>query len=759
MASSDKDLTKLLTEEKQAELANIMREADIPGLSAIAINEQGQLSAPLLLGTMGSEEVQENTQFGAASLSKPVFAYLVLKLIESNKAGKAKAGLGQFSQGFDLDTPLCQVFPELLKKFRAEDAEQASQLTARMVLAHTTGLPITHDDSKGLIPFQFKPGTHYGYSGPGIAFLQETLEALTGAKLETLAKEYVFTPCDMTNSTFIPPEQQPELTAQGANSLRTTASDYAKFIWKWISDPAMQYAFEPNKFMVESYLPDDWPVDLKVEDEDKSKLAWGLGLGMQIDEQGKKAFHAGDMSQWRAWVAVDLDRKTALVYFANSHNGHILAEQLISPHIHLGHAFNYFFQTYGFARNLAELEGKTNFHGIQPSRFQPLQLELMREQAKIPGVSIATVSATGELTTETAGLSNKETEQEVNKETIFEAASLSKPVFAYLVLKMAERGELDLDKPLYEQFGDYGPPFDAISKPEQVYEDAEFANNYKKLTPRMILSHQGGLPNEFNPDDSASYCFVSPIGKKFDYSGEAYRFLREVVERIGPPLEILAQQEFAKLGMTHSSFIPPSNSDNQAVGHSATGQVDSNQHFFGIHPGASLYTTAEDYGKFLRACVNDPYIKEQMFKPVVELADKDDKAIKKQVPTTSLQQMSWGLGIGLQKNPDGSMVAFHWGDNNTCRNFAAINLATNQAAVCLTNSANGPALFKTVIEARIGADLSPTCDWLFRREGFCQQENLTTVYKNLLSDLKEEEPVIFGASVNPYSLVPNPLTQ
>jgi CubicO group peptidase (beta-lactamase class C family) len=69
---------------------------------------------------------------------------------------------------------------------------------------------------------------------------------------------------------------------------------------------------------------------------------------------------------------------------------------------------------------------------------------------------------------------------------------------------------LALDKPLYE-YGDFGPP------PMRGHE------NYKKLTARMILSHQAGLPNEFNPP-TIPFDYVSPAGEKFDYSGEAYRF-------------------------------------------------------------------------------------------------------------------------------------------------------------------------------------------------------------------------------------------
>ncbi|CEG57864.1 serine hydrolase domain-containing protein [Legionella fallonii] len=151
------------------------------------------------------------------------------------------------------------------------------------------------------------------------------------------------------------------------------------------------------------------------------------------------------------------------------------------------------------------------------------KLETLIEQAKIPGISIATASPGGKIATHTAGVINNNTPQQpVTETTIFEAASLSKPVFAYIVLKMAERGELDLDIPLYDQIGDFGPPEKKIRNHD----------NYKKLTAGMILSHQAGLPNEFERSKPETFDFVTEVGKQFNYSGEAYCFLQEVVEKI-----------------------------------------------------------------------------------------------------------------------------------------------------------------------------------------------------------------------------------
>ncbi|WP_010655123.1 serine hydrolase domain-containing protein [Fluoribacter dumoffii] len=404
-----------------------------------------------------SMEVTPETVFGAASLSKPVFAYLVLKLIAANNANEAQPGLGKFNAQFDLKTPLYEVFPDILKKFRKEDEDKAKLLTAEMVLSHTTGLPITHDESKGLIEFQFDPGTKYAYSGPGIAYLQEVIEALTDSKLETLAQEHIFgeKALNMKHSSFHTDKSK---SPQAANSLYTTPSDYAKFIVAWMNDEELQYAFQPNVFMNNDYLPGSWPMEANRLEQDRNHVAWGLGFGLQTNEQSgcglikmttdpsqasfdciagllenrnavilfndalfyadktsrtvhkieltesnqddfnrlkaqftesyklaegselklitsvtgrihpaSRAYHSGDMNEWRAWVAMNLEDKSAIVYFANAHNGHMLADSIISPEVEIDNVFNYFFQTYGFARNFDELGGITNFHGVNPN--------------------------------------------------------------------------------------------------------------------------------------------------------------------------------------------------------------------------------------------------------------------------------------------------------------------------------------------------------------------------------------------------------
>ncbi|KTD35170.1 putative secreted esterase [Legionella nautarum] len=474
-------------------------------------------------------------------------------------------------------------------------------------------------------------------------------------------------------------------------------------------------------------------------------------------------------------------------------------------------------------------------------------LETMIEQAQIPGLAVAFTSPSGKTVADTAGVTNLIDPQKVTATTVFEAASLSKPVFAYLVIKLAERKEFDfdLDRPLHEYVPEtgFGPP--EMRKHE----------NYKLLTARLVLSHQAGLPNEFKSPESEKY--ISAAGENFNYSAVAYGFLAEVVKKVSSKsLETLAQEAFTEIGMTNSSFMPPTgccliklpdeaeiptaeylrqllkntldrhgqlsiifhqdklyvaeravdgsvqlteknssqvdetslreikarfaqippffwsepipiearelslitaivghppeHASTIAIGHYQDGSVNLSQQFYKIQPAGSLYTTAEDYGKFLKKCMNDELLRKEMFglrlneegeavliPSVPSLADKKDKkAIKKGVSLELLERLAWGLGIGLQHNSDGSFTAFHWGDNGTGRNFAAINLHTQQAVACFTNSANGSLVFQKIAEPVVGS-LKTVSQWLSQREKL--HFNSTALYRNAMTNTRAKE--------------------
>lgn len=345
----------------RTEIEKTMKATHILGVSAAFMDGKAHtLSTTAIDATAQASEassVHPDTVFGAASLSKPVFAYLVLKLID--KGMLSRAGESAVS---GLDRPLSELFSLgafFKNKLSYADAVRAGTITPRMLLSHQSGL----GESAVLTS---NPGTEYAYSGTGLVYLQKVIERVTGKSLEDLAQKYVFSPLGMSHSSFLPPEE-PKSVPNAANSLHTTASDYAKLMTAWMQDPSpiMQQAFVSQISLTKDLqkLPGDTGTAARhVKQEVKARLAWGLGVGLELDAHGKavKAFHTGDMSQFRAQMALDLQKESCIVYFSKASddkraNGHVLAPQIITPIIPINYAHTWFYSKFPFAWKAKQL--------------------------------------------------------------------------------------------------------------------------------------------------------------------------------------------------------------------------------------------------------------------------------------------------------------------------------------------------------------------------------------------------------------------
>jgi CubicO group peptidase (beta-lactamase class C family) len=162
-----------------------MKDGDVPGLS-LAVVKDGRV---LFHGAFGAKDVStgarvgDDTIFEAASLSKPVFAYAVAKLVDARK--------------LDLDTSVSKYLPG-----DYVDDPRLRLITVRHVLSHTTGFPNWRPDGQRL-KIHFAPGERFSYSGEGFVYLQKAVERSTGETLEALMKRLVFEPLRMTSSSYV----------------------------------------------------------------------------------------------------------------------------------------------------------------------------------------------------------------------------------------------------------------------------------------------------------------------------------------------------------------------------------------------------------------------------------------------------------------------------------------------------------------------------------------------------------------------------
>ncbi|HET9279161.1 MAG TPA: serine hydrolase, partial [Flavitalea sp.] len=159
----------------------------------------------------------------------------------------------------------------------------------------------------------------------------------------------------------------------------------------------------------------------------------------------------------------------------------------------------------------------------------------------IPGVSLALIKDGKVVYHKTYGVKNTITREKVDANTLFEAASITKPVFSFAVQKLAERGIIDLDKPLYL----YLP-----------YPDIAYDERYKLITARHVLTHRTGFPNWrwMNQDGKLNLRFTP--GTDYNYSGEGFEYLKMVVEKItGKKVEqVLKEEVLDPVGLYHTFF-------------------------------------------------------------------------------------------------------------------------------------------------------------------------------------------------------------
>jgi CubicO group peptidase (beta-lactamase class C family) len=309
-------------------------------------------------------------------------------------------------------------------------------------------------------------------------------------------------------------------------------------------------------------------------------------------------------------------------------------------------------------------------------------LPQIMDSAEVPGLSIAVLE--GDFVWQQGfGFKNAESQTLVKSQTVFEAASLSKPVFAYLVLKLAEKGRIDLDKPLVNY----------VSKEtlERLFFKGPLLEvNANLITARIVLTHSTGFPNWRKPEEAIRLQFLP--GSAYKYSGEGYMLLQLVVEQLmHRPLNKLARiYVFDPLGMQNSSFRwEPDFETMMAHGHDASGQVFAFRKPAQEAAAYSLFTTAEDYGKFMQALLTHDGLSDltfaDMFKPQISTGYGKE------------QQCSWGLGLGLQ-NVDQGKAFWHWGDNGIYKCFMMGIPEKKMGFVYFTNSANGLNMGEKIVE-------------------------------------------------------------
>jgi CubicO group peptidase (beta-lactamase class C family) len=324
-------------------------------------------------------------------------------------------------------------------------------------------------------------------------------------------------------------------------------------------------------------------------------------------------------------------------------------------------------------------------------------LDSIRVAHGIPGLSFALFNAEGAVFEYSGGLKAATGQDPVGPATVFEAASISKPVFAALVLDLAREGVLDLD----ERVTPIPEDLDVLAADPRS----------ELLTPRLLLAHLGGLPNwrarmrfeatryedMFASDQHLT--FRQDPGAGYLYSGEGFVLLQRFVEaRTGRTLQDLATERvFGPLGMDRSSFLyDDAMRTDAASGHNRDGEPD--KWLLGLALSSStLHTTATDlaaFGAFLARETGDGGSLEAMAESAVSVGQTGDVSV------------DWGLGIGIASTPRGRFL-YHGGNNVIFIAELLWSEVDQLGYAILTNSANGRQLLEPIQERLFGTSFVP----------------------------------------------------
>ncbi|MGH9960173.1 MAG: serine hydrolase, partial [Pyrinomonadaceae bacterium] len=325
----------------------------------------------------------------------------------------------------------------------------------------------------------------------------------------------------------------------------------------------------------------------------------------------------------------------------------------------------------------------------------------------------------------------------VTPETLFQAASISKPVAAMAALRLVQQGRLTLDEDVNQKLVSW-------KVPENVF------TNEKQVTLRGLLSHSAGLtvhgfagyasdaatPTLLQVLDGEKPANSNPIradiqpGTKFRYAGGGYTVMQQLLlDVMGKPVPVLMREVvLKKIGMEHSTYaqpLPKERWSEAAVGHRSAGEkVKGNWHTYPEMAAAGLWTTPTDLARFAIEIQKS-------------LAGKSNRVLSQKMTKQMLSPQVGGFGLGLGLGGDGPLGRFsHGGANEGYRCLLVAYKNTGQGAVVMTNSDRGSSLAEEVLRS-----IANEYGWL----DYLPKEKV----------LAHVDPKIYASYAGQYELAPN----
>jgi CubicO group peptidase (beta-lactamase class C family) len=297
---------------------------------------------------------------------------------------------------------------------------------------------------------------------------------------------------------------------------------------------------------------------------------------------------------------------------------------------------------------------------------------------KVEGLALAVIDKGQVKSVRTWGWRNVEKKLPLEPHTVMYGASLTKPTFAYMLMQLVDEGKLDLDAPLSALLPQ---PLPAYDKRPYDFSDLAGDERWRKLTPRILLTHSSGFANFrwVEPDKKLRFHFDP--GARYGYSAEGMYILQLIVEH-GLGLETereMQRRVFQRFGMRNTSMLWRADfANNLADGYTVEGKMIPHDDRSRPSAAGSMDTSIEDQARLWAGIVRGEGLsaasRAAMVKPQLPISSNS------QFPTLVPGQVAWpqGLaaGLGLVTFNDRSGPAWFKGGHDD---------GTGNMAICLEN--------------------------------------------------------------------------
>lgn len=372
--------------------------------------------------------------------------------------------------------------------------------------------------------------------------------------------------------------------------------------------------------------------------------------------------------------------------------------------------FIFYTTTFSFGQSIVRLD-KTEITTIDLDK----KIDTLMKLANVQGLAVAVFNNNKPVYKKSFGYKSILTKEPIQNQTNFYGASLSKPVFALMVMQLVEKGMLNLDKPLQEYLPQPIYSYKPTKKWHDNYQDLKDDSSYLKITARMCLDHTTGFPNWRWDEPDQKLREKAIPGSRYSYSGEGLVYLQVVLEHLlGKSLEQMMQEHvFRPLKMNNSSYTwQPKFEKDYCIGHNSTGELYEKDKDNDARAASTLETTLDDYTLFTRAVLTNQLLKgattKEMFTQQIKIRSIAQFGPLRLKDSSANDDIDLGYGLGwvLLTSPHG-IGAFKEGHGDGFQHYSIIFPQTGTGIIIMSNSDNAESIFKELLEIAIGDVYTP----------------------------------------------------